>query len=132
MAAAVAELLSPEAVTRTHQAAHHTVGALLARGQADGSFRTDLPAGWLVTASIALVHACADQVRAGQIGEHDAVSILTTSVRDLFTGTRPSRQPRPCRTLNQASAWAPPAGLQPDADRRADDSRTGASASGLC
>ena len=89
MAAAVAELLSPEAVTRTHQAAHHTIGALLERGQADGSFRTDLPAGWLVTAAVALVHACADQVRAGQIDEHDAVRILITSIRDLFTGTRP-------------------------------------------
>ena len=89
MAAAVAELLSPEAVTRTHQAAHHTIGALLERGQADGSFRTDLPAGWLMTACIALVHACSDQVRAGQIDDHDAVRILTTSVRDLFTGTPP-------------------------------------------
>ena len=91
MAAAVAELLSPEAVTRTHQAAHHTIGALLERGQADGSFRTDLPAGWLVTACIALVHACSDQVRAGQIDDHDAVRILTTSVRDLFTGTEPTK-----------------------------------------
>ena len=89
MAAAVAELLSPEAVTRTHQAAHHTVGALAERGRADGSFRTDLPAGWLVTASIALVHACSDGVRAGRIDEHDALRILTTSVRDLFTGTPP-------------------------------------------
>src|SRR2546430_11884044 len=46
MAAAVAELLSPEAVTRTHQAAHHTIGALLARGQADRSFPPDPPAAW--------------------------------------------------------------------------------------
>jgi len=91
MAAAVAELLSPEAVTRTHQAAHHTIGALLERGQADGSFRTDLPARWLVTASIALVHACFDEVRAGHIDEHDAVRILTTSVRDLLTGTQTRR-----------------------------------------
>src|SRR5215472_140102 len=87
MAAAVAELLTPEAVTRTHQAAHHTIGALLERGQADGSFRTDLPAAWLVAASIALVHACFDEVRANHIDEHDAVRILTTSVRDLLTGT---------------------------------------------
>jgi hypothetical protein len=91
MAAAVAELLSPEAVTRTHQAAHHTVGALLERGRADGSFRTDVPAGWLAAASIALVHACSDGVRAGHIDEHDAVRILTTSVRDLFIGTQPSK-----------------------------------------
>ncbi len=93
MAAAVAELLSPEAVARTHRAAHQTIGALAERGQADGSFRADLPGGWLVTACIALVHACSDGVRAGQIQEHDAVRILTTSVRDLFTGTRPGRQP---------------------------------------
>jgi AcrR family transcriptional regulator len=93
MAAAVAELLSPEAVTRTHQAAHHTIGALLERGLADGSFRTDLPARWLAAASIALVHACADEVRAGHIDERDAVRILTTSVRDLLTGTRPRTEP---------------------------------------
>jgi len=68
MATAVAEFLTPEAVTRTHQAAHQTIGALLARGQAGGSFRTDLPAAWLVTACIALIHACSDGVRAGHRG----------------------------------------------------------------
>jgi AcrR family transcriptional regulator len=89
MAAAVAEFLSPEAVTRTHEAAHQTIGVLLERGQADGSFRTDLPARWLVTACIALVHACSGGVRAGQIDPDDAVRVLTTSVRDLFIGTQP-------------------------------------------
>ena len=91
MAAAVAESHSPEAVMRTHQAAHQTIGTLLERGRADGSFRTDLPIGWLVTACIALIHACSDQVRGGQIDPDDAVRILTTSVRDLFTGTRAGR-----------------------------------------
>src|SRR6516165_9265797 len=56
MAKAVSELLTPEAVTRTHQEAFHTIAALLSRGQAEGTFRTDLPAGWLVPASIALMH----------------------------------------------------------------------------
>ena len=88
MGAAVAELLSPEAVTRTHEAAHHAIGTLLERGQADGSFRKDLPAGWLTTACIALVHTCADGVRAGRIEAADAPRILTTSVRDLFTPGR--------------------------------------------
>ena len=87
MAQAVSELLSPEAVTRTHQAAHQALGALLDRGLADGSFRTDVPAAWLATACIALIHACAQEVRAGRIGERDAVRILTATVRDLFTGT---------------------------------------------
>jgi TetR/AcrR family transcriptional regulator, mexCD-oprJ operon repressor len=89
MAAAVAEFLSPEAVTRTHHAVQQTIGALVERGQADGSFRTDLPPRWLVTACITLIHACSDQVRSGQIDPDDAVRILTTSVRDLFAGTQP-------------------------------------------
>jgi len=89
MAQAVAEQLRPEAVTRTHQAAHRTIGALLERGRADGSFRTDLPAGWLVTACITLIHACAEEVRAGRIDQQDAARILTVTVRDMFTGTGP-------------------------------------------
>jgi TetR/AcrR family transcriptional repressor of mexCD-oprJ operon len=83
---AVAEQLSPEVVSRTHQAAHRTLGALLERGRADGSFRTDLPVGWLVTTCIAVIHACASEVREGRVEERDAVRILTTTVRDLFTG----------------------------------------------
>jgi TetR/AcrR family transcriptional repressor of mexCD-oprJ operon len=86
MSRAVAEQLSPEAVTRSHQAAHRTVGALVQRGRADGSFRTDLPAAWLVTSCIAVIHACAEEVRAGRIAEPDAVHVLTVTVRDLFTG----------------------------------------------
>lgn len=88
MARAVAETLSPEAVARTHRAVHHTLAALLERGRADGSFRTDVPATWLVTACIALIHACSDSVRAGQIEQGDAARILRTSVGDVFTGTR--------------------------------------------
>jgi TetR/AcrR family transcriptional regulator, mexCD-oprJ operon repressor len=95
MAQAVSELLSPEAVTRTHHAAHRTIAGLLARGQADGSFRSDLPADWLVHASIALIHACNDGVRSGRIDPGDALRILSTSVRDLFASTSPAgpRQP---------------------------------------
>ena len=86
MAKAVAELLTPDAVARTHQAAFTTIGALLARGQADGTFRTDLPADWLVHASVALMHECGNGVLAGRIGPDDAPRIITTSIRDLFTG----------------------------------------------
>jgi hypothetical protein len=86
MAQATSEQLSPEAVARTHQAAQQTIGALLERGRADGTFRTDLPTSWLITACIALVHACAEAVRAGSVAERDAPPILATSIRDLFTG----------------------------------------------
>jgi hypothetical protein len=101
-------MLSPEAVTRTQQAAHRTIAGLVARGQADGSFRTDLPADWLVHASIALVHACNDGVRSGQIDPGDALRILTTSIRDLFTGT--GEQKRACRSPSSLSALTCPIG----------------------
>lgn len=50
----------------------------------------------------ALVHACSDGVRAGQIGEHDAVRILTTSIRDLFTGELPGALPARVRATLSA------------------------------
>lgn len=87
MSQAVAEQFGPDAVARSHQAAHQAIGALLERGRADGSFRTDVPAGWLVTACIAIMHACAGEVRAGRIDARDAARILTVTIRDLFTGT---------------------------------------------
>jgi TetR/AcrR family transcriptional regulator, mexCD-oprJ operon repressor len=87
MAQAVAEQLGPDAVARTHQAAHQTIGTLLERGRADGSFRTDVPAGWLVTACIAVIHACAAEVRASRIDEHDAARILTVTVLGMLTAT---------------------------------------------
>lgn len=86
MAQAVAEQMTPEAVARTHRAAHQTLGALLERGRADGSFRSDLPVGWLVTTCIAVIHACAGEVRAGRVEERDAVGILTTTILGLFAG----------------------------------------------
>jgi AcrR family transcriptional regulator len=86
MAQAVAEQMTPEAAARTHRAAYHTLGALVERGRANGSFRSDLPVSWLVTTCIAVIHACAGEVRQGRIEERDAVRILTTTIHDLFTG----------------------------------------------
>jgi TetR/AcrR family transcriptional regulator, mexCD-oprJ operon repressor len=85
MAQAVAEQMSPEAVAKTHQAAHQTIGALVERGQREGCFRTDISANWLVTACIALIHTCSDEVRAGRIDDGEAVGILTASIRGLLT-----------------------------------------------
>lgn len=86
MAQAATDQLSPATITRTHQAALAKVAGLVQRGQADGSFRTDLPAGWLVAAALALIHACGEEVRAGRVDQDAAAPILTASIRDLFTG----------------------------------------------
>ena len=83
MAAAAASQLSPDTLTRTHESAHERVRDLVERGQADGSFRTDLPAGWLVASCFALIHACAGEVRAGRIDADRGLDVLTTTVRGL-------------------------------------------------
>jgi TetR/AcrR family transcriptional regulator, mexCD-oprJ operon repressor len=83
VAAAAATQLSPDALTRTHASAHERVRKLVERGQGDGSFRTDLPAGWLVASCFALIHACAGEVRAARIDPDRGLDVLTTTVRSL-------------------------------------------------
>ncbi len=61
---------------------------LVTRGRRDGTFRTDVPLSWLVTCCLALFHSCADEVRADRLDPADAERVLTTTVTDLFTGTR--------------------------------------------
>jgi AcrR family transcriptional regulator len=86
LAQAAAEQLSPAAITRTHQAALGKLAGLAQRGQADGSFRTDVPTGWLVAAALALIHACGEEVRAGRLDPAAAPQILTTTIGAVFTG----------------------------------------------
>ena len=88
MAEAAARRLSAEAMGRSHQAAFGPVGALAERGQADGSFRADVPASWLVSSLFALIHACAGEVRAGRLEAGDAQRVLIVTVTDLFAGGR--------------------------------------------
>jgi hypothetical protein len=92
IAEAAAEQLSPAALNRAHEAAHRRLGELVQRGREDGSFRTDLPAGWLATSCFALMHACRDEVRAGRIEAAAALDVLTITIRDVFM---PPRRDRP-------------------------------------
>jgi AcrR family transcriptional regulator len=86
IAQAAAEQLSPAALARAHHAIHQRLGKLVERGRVDGSFRVDLPAAWLTTSALALIHAGAEDVRAGRVDEPDALHLLTVTVRDLFIG----------------------------------------------
>ena len=86
MAQVTAELLSPEVLHRTHQAVLGQIAKLVARGRKDGSFRTDLPATWLVTCCLTLMHACGDQVRAGKLKATEAEPVLKVTLRDIFVG----------------------------------------------
>jgi len=89
IAQAASEALSPAAMIRAHRALHEPILALIRRGQADGSFRDDLPADWLLATYFALMHACGDEVRGGRLPAEDAVPVLQRTVHGVFE--RPSR-----------------------------------------
>lgn len=80
------EQLGPSVWTRAHGAQHGRIGRLIERGRRAEVFRDDLPTDWLVSSYFALVHACGEGVRAGQIGADDAVPLLQATVGDLLTG----------------------------------------------
>src|SRR5262249_44336077 len=63
LARGAAEHLTTAAMHRAHAPLMGHVRDLVVRGQADGAFRTDMDAGWLVTMYFALVHAAADHAR---------------------------------------------------------------------
>jgi TetR/AcrR family transcriptional regulator, mexCD-oprJ operon repressor len=98
IAQAAAEQLSPAALTRSHEAAHRRIGEFVQRGREEGAFRTDLPTEWLVTAALALMHACGDEVRAGRLDPAGALPILTTTIRDVLTGPSQPKRARDSRT----------------------------------
>lgn len=78
--------LSPDAMRRVHGSAHAVLRDLVERGRDDGSFRTDVPLGWLISSLLALVHAAADDVRVGALDPEVALDAVTVTVTDLFQG----------------------------------------------
>ena len=88
IAQAAGELLTADALRRTHEDAHRRLRKLVHRGRRSGDFRTDVPAEWLVTAFHALIHAAGDDVRAGRMRAGAALSALHATMHDLFIGQR--------------------------------------------
>lgn len=69
--------------------------ALVARGQADGSIRDDLPRGWLVTTIYSLVHAAAEEVDGGRLDAADAADVLEATVVPVLESTPGAPSPTP-------------------------------------
>jgi AcrR family transcriptional regulator len=88
-------LIAVNTETHSHhelQARHESVlgelQPLIERGQADGTFRSDVPAGWHLGALMALVHLASGQLRAGTVGAADAESALVATVLGAVAGRR--------------------------------------------
>jgi AcrR family transcriptional regulator len=64
-----------------HRSVVECLEPLVARGQRDGSFRSDVPAAWHLSMLLALIHAASAELRAGRIPEDDAeAALLATAV----------------------------------------------------
>jgi TetR/AcrR family transcriptional regulator, mexCD-oprJ operon repressor len=53
---------------------------LIVRGQAEGSFRSDVPASWHLSMLMALIHAASAELRAARVDEGRAEDALVTTV----------------------------------------------------
>jgi TetR/AcrR family transcriptional repressor of mexCD-oprJ operon len=86
IARAAAAELSADAMRRAHGAARAVLLELIERGRQEGTLRTDLPSGWLVTSCLALIHAAAEEVRATELEPKAAFDVLSVTVMDLLAG----------------------------------------------
>ena len=84
IARAAAHELSGHAMRQSHASARDTIRKLIQRGRKDGTVRTDLPIGWLVTASLALMHSAAEEVRTGELSPAAAPKVLSLTIADLL------------------------------------------------
>lgn len=73
-----------------HSAVLETLEPLIERGQADGTFRADVPAAWHLSMLMALMHAASGELRAGHVTDADAETALVGTTLGALEGGRRS------------------------------------------
>lgn len=81
---AAEQALSSDRIRDHHQQPMQRVTGLIARGQAEGRFRTDLPAAWLTACFHAILHAAAAEVRTGRLAEEDAATVIPATISAML------------------------------------------------
>ena len=61
---------------------------LIERGQADGSFRADVPTAWHLSMLMALMHAASGELRAGHVTDADAEPALVATILGALNAGR--------------------------------------------
>jgi AcrR family transcriptional regulator len=80
-----AQRVLPEGRLRElHTGAADRVEQLIARGQRDGVFRTDLPVTWLVNAVQYILHGAAEEIRLGRLDPAAASGVVTATVQSIL------------------------------------------------
>ncbi|MGW3989744.1 TetR/AcrR family transcriptional regulator [Streptomyces sp. NPDC004830] len=72
-------------IRELHSGPAARVETLIARGRAEGVFRTDLPIAWLVNVMHSVMHSAADEIRAGRLTSEHAAGHITATVQAAFT-----------------------------------------------
>jgi AcrR family transcriptional regulator len=75
-----------EQLHRRHEAVLMPLIPLVERGQADGVFRGDVPPGWHLAMTVALIHAASNEVRAERIPDEKAEAAVIATVLGAITG----------------------------------------------
>lgn len=88
LARVASEHLKPQRQFALHAPLVAHMMDLVKRGQADGTFRTDLPADWLVRMFYAVVHAGDEHARSSRSSRGDALEMLRTTVKDLLIASK--------------------------------------------
>jgi AcrR family transcriptional regulator len=83
-------VLPPDTIRDHHEPELADLGALIARGQAQGRFRTDLPVDWLVTVVYSLMHAAAEAVNAGELDRDHASDMIVATIVPVLTSPSPT------------------------------------------
>jgi AcrR family transcriptional regulator len=71
-----------------HSSVLATLEPLIERGQADGTFRADVPAAWHLSMLMALMHAASGELRSRQVTEADAGPALLATILGALGGGR--------------------------------------------
>jgi TetR/AcrR family transcriptional regulator, mexCD-oprJ operon repressor len=69
-----------EELRQRHSSVLATLEPLIERGQADGTFRADVPATWHLSMLMALMHAASGELRAGRLTDADAGTALVATI----------------------------------------------------
>ena len=88
LARGAAEHMTPGALHRTHEAMMAPLHRLIDRGRRDGTFRTDVPADWLLTLYFSLVHGADEHARTHGLERERALELLTATAGELFAASR--------------------------------------------
>jgi AcrR family transcriptional regulator len=83
--AAAQRELSAGRIRELHAGPAARVEALVARGRAEGAFRTDMPIAWMVNVLHTVMHSAAEEIRAGRLTSDRAADHITATVLAAFT-----------------------------------------------